>query len=153
MRFLRGQGNVDLGEHERRPLGDDFGRQTVTFVSIGLVSTTISLLVFLALRSEIGAIWANAVAFTATALGNNWANRRFTFRRRSDEDRSWRYLTSFSVYLASLLLTTLALAAVEGNSTLELLMLALTWGAAAVLRFVVLRGWVYRRSGSVTAVE
>jgi glycosyltransferase involved in cell wall biosynthesis len=153
VRFLRGRGTVDLGEHERRPLGDDFGRQTVTFVSIGIVSTTISLLVFLALRSEIGAIWANFVAFTATALGNNWANRRFTFRRRSDEDRSWRYLTSFSVYLISLLVTTLALAAVEGNPSLELLMLLLTWGAAAVLRFVVLRGWVYRRSGPVTAHE
>ena len=153
MRFLRGNGHVELGEHERRPLGDDFGRQTVTFVLIGMVSTTISLLLFLALRPEIGAIWANVAAFTATALGNNWANRRFTFRRRSDEDRSWRYLTSFSVYLMSLLLTTLALAAVEGNATLELLMLALTWGAAAVLRFVVLRGWVYRRFGSVTAGE
>jgi glycosyltransferase involved in cell wall biosynthesis len=151
MRFLSGHGHVDLGEYERRPLGDDFGRQTVTFVLIGVVSTTISLLIFLALRSEVGAIWANAVAFTATALGNNWANRRFTFRRRGDEDRSWRYLTSFAVYLVSLLVTTLALAAVEGNSSLELLMLALTWGAAAVLRFVVLRGWVYRRSGPVTA--
>ena len=153
MRFLRGKGSLDLGEHERHPLGDDFGRQTVTFVSIGIVSTTISLLLFLALRSEIGAIWANAVAFTATALGNNWANRRFTFRRRSDEDRWWRYLTSFAVYVISLLVTTLALAAVEGNQSLELLMLALTWGAAAVLRFVVLRGWVYRRSSPVSVPE
>jgi len=56
-------------------------------------------------------------------------------------------------HIKVLLLTTLALAAVEGNSTLELLMLGLTWGAAAVLRFVVLRGWVYRRSRSVTAGE
>jgi glycosyltransferase involved in cell wall biosynthesis len=146
VRFLRGRGNVDLGEHERRPLGDDFGRQTVTFVLIGIVSTTISLLIFLALRSDVGAIWANALAFTATALGNNWANRRFTFRRRGDDDRWWRYLTSFAVYLISLLVTTLALAAVEGDPSRELLMLALTWTGAAVLRFVVLRGWVYRRS-------
>jgi len=153
LRFLRGHGHVDLGEHERQPLGDDFGRQTVKFALIGVVSTTISLLVFLALRPEIGTIWANAVAFTATALGNNWANRRFTFRRRSDQDRSWRYVTSFAVYLISLLATTLALAAVKGNSTLEVLMLALTWGAAAVVRFVVLRAWVYRRSSSVGAGE
>jgi len=148
-RFMRGQGHVELGELERQPLSDDFGRQTVTFVSIGVVSTLISLVAFLTLRSELGAIWANAIAFTATALGNNWANRRFTFRRRSDEDRIWRYLTSFAVYLVSLLVTTLALAAVGGNPSLELAMLALTWGAAAVLRFVVLRGWVYRRFGSV----
>ncbi len=153
VRFLRGKGHVDLGAYERAPLGDDFGRQTVTFVLIGVISTLISLGVFLALRSEIGAIWANAVAFTVTALGNNWANRRWTFRRRSEDDRSWRYLTSFAVYLASLLLTTLGLAAVEGNSSLEVLMLAVTWGAAAVLRFVVLRAWVYRRSGPVAAGE
>jgi putative flippase GtrA len=108
----------------------------------------ISLGVFLALRNEIGAIWANVVAFTVTVLGNNWANRRWTFRRRSDEDRLWRYLTSFAVYVVSLLVTTLALASVEGNSSLELLMLLVTWGIAAVLRFVVLRGWVYRRSGA-----
>jgi len=151
LRFLRGYGHVDLGEHGRQPLGDDFGRQTVKFALIGVVSTTISLLMFLGLRPEIGAIWANAVAVTATALGNNWANRRFTFRRRSDQDRSWRYVTSFAIYLTSLLATTLALVAVKGNSTLEVLMLALTWGAAAVVRFVVLRAWVYRRSSSAGA--
>jgi glycosyltransferase involved in cell wall biosynthesis len=148
MRFLRGNGHVELGPYERRPLGDDFGRQTVTYVMIGIVSTLISLGVFLALRNEIGAIWANFVAFTVTVLGNNWANRRWTFRRSSDEDRLWRYLTSFAVYVVSLLVTTLALASVEGNSSLELLMLLVTWGIAAVLRFVVLRGWVYRRSGA-----
>jgi glycosyltransferase involved in cell wall biosynthesis len=145
LRFLRGRGHVDLGDHERQPLIDDFGRQTVTFLLIGGVSTTISFLLFLALWSELGAIWANAVAFTATAFGNNWANRRFTFRRRSDEDRSWRYLTSLAVYLVSLLMTTLALAAVEGNAALELVMLALSWSVAALLRLVVLRGWIYRR--------
>lgn len=148
MRFLRGNGHVDLGRYERRPLGDDFGRQTVTYVLIGIVSTLISLGVFLALRYEIGAIWANFVAFTVTALGNNWANRRWTFRRRSDEDRPWRYATSFAVYVVSLLVTTLALASVEGSSSLELLMLLVTWAIAAVLRFVVLRAWVYRRSST-----
>jgi glycosyltransferase involved in cell wall biosynthesis len=148
MRFLRGNGHIELGPFERRPLGDDFGRQTVTYLSIGIVSTLISLGVFLALRNEIGAIWANFVAFTVTVLGNNWANRRWTFRRRSDEDRLWRYVTSFAVYLVSLLVTTVALASVEGNSTLELIVLLLTWGIAAVLRFVVLRAWVYRRSGA-----
>lgn len=151
VRFLRGRGHVELGSYERRPLSDDFGRQTVTYVLIGIVSTLISLIVFLLLRDEVGAIWANAIAFTVTVLGNNWANRRWTFRRRSDDDRSWRYLTSSAVYLASLTLTTVALALVDGNQSLELLVLALTWGAAAVLRFVVLRAWVYRPSGSAAS--
>ena len=148
LRFLRGNGHVELGRYERRPLGDDFGRQTVTYVLIGMVSTLISLGVFLALRNDIGAIWANFLAFTVTVLANNWANRRWTFRRSSDDDRLWRTVTIFTVYVVSLLVTTVALASVEGNSTLELVMLLVTWAIAAMLRFVVLRAWVYRRSGA-----
>ena len=97
-RFARGRASVDLGEHERQPLADDFGRQTVTYASIGLVSTAVSLVIFLLLRDEIGAVWANVVGFTATAIGNNWANRRWTFHRRSDEDRRWRMVTTFTVF-------------------------------------------------------
>ena len=54
VRFIRGQGHVDLGAFERRPLVDDFGRQTVTYAVIGIVSTLISLGVFprCATRSE-----------------------------------------------------------------------------------------------------
>lgn len=143
-RFARGTAGVDLGPLEREPLADDFGRQTVTFVLIGVVSTLISLGIFLALRDEIGAVWANVVGVTATALGNNWANRRWTFRRRSDQDRTWRLASTFIVFLVTLLGTSLALATVAGNRSAELLVLAVTWAAAALLRFVFLRRWVYR---------
>lgn len=144
-RFARGQGSVDLGEHEREPLADDFGRQTVTYAIIGLVSTAISLVIFLLLRDQIGAVWANVVGFTATAIGNNWANRRWTFRRRSDDDRRWRLATSFAVFVISLLGTSVALALVDGRPTAELVVLAIAWTIAAIFRFVVLRAWVYRR--------
>ena len=144
-RFVRGHGAVDLGVHEREPLADDFGRRTVVYASIGVVSTSVSLVIFLLLRDRVGAAWANVVGFTATAIVNNWANRRWTFRRRSDEDRRWRLVTSFAVFAISLVGTSLAIAAVEGNPTAELQMLAITWTAAAIFRFVVLRAWVYRR--------
>lgn len=143
-RFVRGRANVDLGTLERQPLADDFGRQTVTFGVIGVVSTLISLGIFLALRDEIGAVWANVIGVTATALGNNWANRRWTFRRRSDQDRTWRLASTLVVFAISLLGTSLALAAVAGTRSVELLVLGLTWAAAALLRFVFLRRWVYR---------
>jgi putative flippase GtrA len=144
-RFAKGDASVDLGEHEREPLIDDFGRQTITYASIGLVSTAVSLVLFLLLRDRIGAVWANVIAFTSTAIGNSWAHRRWTFRRRSDEDRRWRRVTSIAVFAASLLGTSLALAAVDGNPTAELVVLAFTWTAAALFRFAVLRAWVYRR--------
>lgn len=143
-RFVRGGANVDLGALEREPLADDFGRQTVTFGVIGVVSTLISLGIFLALRDEIGAVWANVIGVTATALGNNWANRRWTFRRRSDQDRTWRLASTLVVFAVSLLGTSVALAAVSGNRSAELLVLGVTWAAAALLRFVFLRRWVYR---------
>lgn len=145
-RFVSGDASVDLGELERTPLADDLGRQTVSYLVIGVVSTLVSLGIFLALRDEIGAPWANAIGFTATALGNNWANRRWTFRRRSDEDRRWRMATTLMIFLASLVGTTLAIASVEGNRASEIAVLALSWAAAAVIRFVILRAWVYRRS-------
>ena len=144
VRFARGRADVDLGPLQRQPLADDFGRQTVTFGVIGVVSTLISLGIFLALRDEIGAVWANVIGVTATALGNNWANRRWTFRRRSDQDRTWRLASTFIVFALTLLGTSLALAAVSGNRAAELLVLAVTWAAAALLRFVFLRRWVYR---------
>jgi putative flippase GtrA len=144
-RFARGNAGVDLGHHEREPLADDFGRQTVTFAVIGLISTAVSLVIFLLLRDQIGAVWANVVGFTSTAVGNNWANRRWTFHRRSEDDRRWRMATTLAVFLVSLLGTSLALAAVDGNPTAELVVLGISWTAAAIFRFVVLRAWVYRR--------
>ena len=144
-RFARGNAGVDLGDHQRQPLADDFGRQTVTFAVIGVISTAVSLVIFLLLRDQIGAVWANVVGFTSTAVGNNWANRRWTFHRRSDEDRRWRMATTLAVFLISLLGTSLALATVDGNPTAELVVLAISWTAAAIFRFVVLRAWVYRR--------
>ena len=143
-RLARGRGDVDLGPLQRQPLADDFGRQTVTFGVIGVVSTLISLGIFLALRDQIGAVWANVVGVTATALGNNWANRRWTFRRRSDQDRTWRLASTLVVFAISLVGTSVALAAVAGSRSVELLVLAVTWAAAALLRFVFLRRWVYR---------
>lgn len=143
-RFLRGGAEVDLGTLQRQPLADDFGRQTVAFGVIGAVSTLISLGIFLALRNDIGAVWANVVGVTATAVGNNWANRRWTFRRRSDHDRAWRWASTVVVFAVSLLGTSIALAAVAGSRLAELVVLGATWAAAALLRFVFLRRWVYR---------
>ncbi len=143
--FMRGGGNVDLGTLERKPLVDDFGRQTVSFAFIGIVSGIISLGLFFALRDQIGVIWANIVAFTATTIGNNWAHRRWTFRRRGAEGRWWHIATSAVLFLVTVTISSIGLAAVQGNSGAELVVLLVTWGFAGLLRFVVLRSWVYRR--------
>jgi putative flippase GtrA len=144
--FMRGGGRVDLGPLERRPLVDDFGRQTVSYLLIGAVSAAISLGLFLVLRDEIGAIWANIIAFSATTVGNNWANRRWTFRQRGAEGRWWHIAGSTTVFLGTLAVSTIGLAAVQGRSVAELVVLLVTWGLAGVCRFFILRAWVYRRA-------
>jgi glycosyltransferase involved in cell wall biosynthesis len=143
--FMRGGGRVDLGDLERKPLVDDFGRQTVSFGFIGVISAIVSLGLFLALRDEVGAIWANIIAFTATTVGNNWAHRRWTFQRRGAEGRWWHVTTSTVVFLATVAVSSIGLAAVQGNPTAELVVVFVTWGLAGVVRFFVLRSWVYRR--------
>ncbi len=146
--FMRGGGRVDLGPVERRPLVEDFGRQTVSYALIGAVSAAISLGLFLVLRDEIGAIWANIIAFSATTVGNNWANRRWTFRQRGAEGRWWHIAGSTIVFLGTIAVSTIGLAAVQGDSVAELVVLLVTWGLAGVFRFFILRSWVYRRASA-----
>jgi putative flippase GtrA len=144
--FMRGGGRVELGSLERRPLVDDFGRQTVSFALIGAVSAVISLGLFFLLRDEVGPIWANIIAYTATTVGNNWAHRRWTFRRRGAEGRWWHIAGSTVVFFGTVALSTIGLAAVQGNSAAELIVLLVTWGLGGLMRFFALRTWVYRRT-------
>jgi putative flippase GtrA len=143
--FLRGRGHLDLGVHQRVPLRDDFGRQTVTFALIGAFSTVITLALFLALRPQLGAILANAVGFTLTTVVNFWANRRFTFRRHDASGRWWHISGSVALYVFSLALATIGLALWGGRLATEVAVLVVAWSVAAVVRFVILRSWVYRR--------
>ncbi len=144
-RFLRGRGWVDLGGLEREPLRDDFGRQTVTFALIGAVSTVAALGLFLVLRDRLGPIPANVVGFTVASVLNFWANRRFTFRRRDAAGRWWHVSGSLALYVLSLALASVGLALAGGRLGTEVAVLVVTWGIVAIVRFALLRSWVYRR--------
>jgi Glycosyl transferase family 2 len=139
-KFLTGSGRVDLSEVARSPLRDDFGRAFVSFGLIGAMSTLISLITFLMLRDPFGAVAANAIAATVTFAGNTWANARAS--AHAPERANWR--DAFAIYLLSLALTSFALSAVEhagGGVTAEVAVLALTWTAASVARFALVRSW------------
>ncbi len=145
-RFVRGRGDVDLGGHEREPLVEDFGRQTVTFALIGGVATLVSLAIFLVLRDPIGAVAANVVGFSTTVVGNSWANRRWTFRSRRDTGRWRRRLVTIGIFAVSLIGTSIAVNAVAGSLSSELTVLFVSWFVAAVVRFSLLRTLVRRTS-------
>jgi hypothetical protein len=130
--FALGRGKVDLGTIGRQPLADDFGRSLVSFNAIGALSTAISLILFLMLRGAMGAVPASIVAVTATFVANTWANARFTTRRRGAD---WRRASL--VYVGSILLTGLALFIVDatiGSTVAQLIVLALTWAVATIVR-------------------
>ena len=147
-RFAGGRGAIDMGASERPPLRDDMGRQLVTFAAVGAVSTAVSLALYLLLRGAVGAVAANALALTATMLGNTWANRRFTFSTRGRGDRRRHYLGGAGVYVGGLALSTAALVAARalgGGVAIEAAALAASWSLTSVARFAFLRGWVFTR--------
>jgi putative flippase GtrA len=145
--FIRGGGKVDLGPFRRAPLRDDMGRQLVSFGAVGAVSTTISLLLFLIFREYVDPLWANVLALSATTVANAWANRRFTFGHRSRVDRGRHYLGAATVFVTTVVFSTaaLALALWAGWGTVaQCLTLVAAWGIMAVIRFALLRSWVFR---------
>ncbi len=127
--FVRGGGRVELGGLARAGATDDFGRRIVSFALVGAASTAVSLALFLAWRVPLGPVLANICAVSATFVANTWLHARMSSRARGRP----RWARALGVYGGSLVLTTLALYAVDGLPA-ELAVLALTWTAATVAR-------------------
>ena len=145
--FVGGGGKIDLGPLRRSPLRDDMGRQLVSFVAVGAVSTAASLAMFLALQGGMHPIWANVIALAATAVANAWANRRFTFGHRSRVDRGAHYLAAATMFVTSVGVSSAALAVTlwaGGGIVAQSFTLVAAWGLTAVGRFTLLRAWVFR---------
>ena len=84
-----------------------------------------------------------------TAIGNIAANRRLTFAIRGAAHSVRHQIQGLVVFGLALALTSLSLvslhaAAVHPSRSLELVVLVLANLAATVLRFVLLRSWVFR---------
>ena len=145
--FLGGGGKVDLGDRRRAPLRDDMGRQVVSFVAVGALSTAVSLALFLLLHPFVHPMVANVLALAATAVGNAWANRRFTFGHRSRVDRARHYTAAASMLLTAIAVSTAALALAlwaDGGIVAQSLTVIVAWALTAVGRFALLRAWVFR---------
>lgn len=128
----------------------------VRFAAIGIVSTIAYALLFLALRGEVGAAWANGIALAITAVGNTQANRRFTFGIRGREDLLRHHTGGAAVFFLTLALTSIALAAMHGIDpnpprAIEVTVLIAASVAATVSRFIALRTWVFAKRGRARA--
>jgi putative flippase GtrA len=131
--------------------------QLVRFAAVGVASTLAYLLLFLALRNGMGAQPANLVALAVTAVANTAVNRRVTFGIRGTRGAGRHQFEGLIVFGLGLALTSGSLALLNGlvhpGLVLELTVLVLANLAATVLRFLLLRGWVFHPRRQVTASD
>ena len=126
------------------------GAQIARFALVGVLSTLAYAALYVALRGGLGPFTANAAALVLTAVANTAANRRLTFGVHGPRDR-WRHQAQGLLILAAgLALTsgTLALlhaAAPEASPTVEVVLLTLANLVVTVMRFVLMRLWVFVR--------
>jgi putative flippase GtrA len=124
------------------------GAQECRFALVGVAGTVVYLLLFLALRAALAPLAANAAALALSAVFNTAADRRFTFGRRGREGLATHHVQGLVVFGVCLGLTTLALAglgalAPDASQAVEATVLIAANAAATVLRYWLLRLWVF----------
>jgi putative flippase GtrA len=143
-----------------RPFGDDprdrqiedvpkgLARQLVGFCVVGALSTLFYLFLYTGFRAFTGSQAANALALLVSAVANTAANRRLTFGVRGRGGAVRHQAQGLVVFGIGLALTSGSLAALgaatsEPAHSTELAVLVAANLAATVLRFLLLRAWVF----------
>ncbi|MGE2836300.1 glycosyltransferase [Mycobacterium sp. SMC-4] len=132
----------------RSPASGSLLQQAVRFGVVGLASTAAYVALFMLLQGWTGAQWANLVALLLTAIANTAANRRFTFGVADRRGLARHHAEGLIVFGVALAITSGALAllhtTVESpHHLMELTVLVTANLLATVVRFVLLRGWVF----------
>jgi putative flippase GtrA len=122
--------------------------QLLRFGAIGVASTLAYLALYALARGPLGAQGANLVALALTALANTAANRRLTFGVRGRHRLARNQAEGLVVFAIGLGLTSgglalLAALAPDASRRTELVVLVLANAAATLVRFLLLRGWVF----------
>ena len=146
----------------RRPIvpqsRPSFFGQVIRFGVVGGMSTMAFALLFLLFQGPLGAQQANFFALLLTAVGNTAANRRFTFGINGPEKLFTQQFQGLVVFALAWLITSsslLVLHAVtpDSSSTMELVTLTGANIIATLMRFVLLRIWVFRVRNSEGATS
>ncbi|WP_103961195.1 glycosyltransferase [Nonomuraea solani] len=126
--------------------------QVVSFGAIGVLSTVAHLGLYALLRTWLPVLPANLLALTLTTVLNTEANRRFTFTssRGSATRTHLLGLVVFGLYYALTSGALLALHAVTPapSRAVELTVLVCACVLGTAGRFLLLRGWVFRRAAA-----
>jgi len=137
----------------RRPIvlggRPSFFGQVVRFGLVGVISTLAYALLYLVMQGPFGAQEANFLALLLTALGNTAANRRFTFGISGPVKLFTQQFQGLVVFFLAWTITSSSLLIlhaikVDAAPSTELLMLTAANVLATLMRFILLRVWVFR---------
>ena len=136
---------------------ESLARQAIRFAAIGVLSTLAYLLLFLLARPPLGAQAANFAALLVTAVANTAANRRFTFGVRGS-GAARHQAQGLAVFVLGLAVTSGSLYALTTLVTapsraVEVTVLITANLVATVLRFVLMREWVFATRRTSPAVS
>ena len=141
---------AELGRHPFAPARvPSFFGQVVRFGLIGVLSTLAYALIYLVLSTFLNGQVANFLALLLTAIANTAANRRFTFGVQGRNGVLKHQLQGLLVFgvawgVTSGSLAVLQLMSPDASTRRELVVLTIANLVATLLRFVVLRLWVFR---------
>ncbi|MDQ0824930.1 glycosyltransferase involved in cell wall biosynthesis [Arthrobacter sp. B2I5] len=141
---------AELGRRPIAPPGrPSFFGQVIRFGLVGMVSTLAFALLYLVLQGPFSAQEANFLALLLTAVGNTAANRRFTFGISGPSKLFTQQIQGLIVFLLAWAITSSSLIVLHAATPgaipgVELLTLTGANVFATLMRFVLLRLWVFR---------
>jgi putative flippase GtrA len=123
--------------------------QLTRFIAVGLTSTAAYALLYLLFQEFGSAQVANFVALLVTAVANTALNRRVTFGVRGRDGAGRHQAQGLFVFLLGWAITAGSLSALHAGNPdagrgVELAVLTAANLAATVVRFLLLRSWVFR---------
>lgn len=146
---------AELGRRPIAPLSrPSFFGQVLRFGVVGVVSTLAFALLYLIFQGTLGSQEANFCALLLTAVGNTAANRRFTFGISGPAKLFTQQLQGLIVFLLAWTITSSSLLVLHAANpdaapNMELLTLTAANVLATLVRFVLLRLWVFRAKRTV----
>ncbi len=131
------------------PTPPSFFAQVVRFGAVGVLSTIAYALLYLLFAAVMDGFVANFLALLITAIANTAANRRFTFGIRGRTGVAVHQFQGLIVFGIAWLITSgslleLHLINPRAGTVADLIVLTFANLLATVLRFVLLRVWVFR---------